>query len=484
MKTLPDKTVVLQKAEKGLKWAMVRLLTECPFWGTLALFLPFVEGGTRTMATDGEKVYYSPEFVADILDMPAGKEKLLGVVAHELYHIALGHIWRRGNRDFELFNIAADFAVNLLVEKHFRLPEGALLDRRFEEKTAEEIYRILQQEMSERSPAPSPSPAAPEDSDISQNNSTGEENTGDQGIDNQNGSGARNEERQDSCSSQNKQGCGGNSGNKQEIPDGGIHSSQACPNTNAAQNNINSGNVPGSIIQRTIDDHSLWRRVSRDPAKMSELEKKWDDYLIRAAAADIEKKLQGTLPAGLYRKIQRLRNPKADWRTLLAAFISQSKIDYSFNPPDRRFINGAYGDIILPDFNDQTVRDIVIAIDTSGSVSKKEMEQYLGEINAIMTLFPLINGYLIACDAEVQGVWEIDSHTNLKNLKIKGCGGTDFRPVFKEIEKRNLLPSALIYLTDGYGTFPENPPWYPVVWVLVGKTRPEAPWGQTVEFEI
>ena len=93
------------------------------------------------MATDGSRIVYNPAFVDQL--KPA---ELEGTLAHEVMHCALGHQCRRGNRDPELWNEAADFAINpILIANGFTLPAGALIDPAFANLSAEEIYaRLLQ----------------------------------------------------------------------------------------------------------------------------------------------------------------------------------------------------------------------------------------------------------------------------------------------------------------------------------------------------
>jgi predicted metal-dependent peptidase len=68
------------------------------------------------------------------------------------------------------------------------------------------------------------------------------------------------------------------------------------------------------------------------------------------------------------------------------------------------------------------------------------------------------------------------------NLTPKGGGGTNFIPVFEHIADEGMEPSALIYLTDLEGTFPQHEPDYPVLWVdTYGKHKP--PFGEHVRME-
>lgn len=123
--------------------ARIQMLMLFPFYGTLALYLE-VEETTEidTFATDGKKLYYNPEFCKQL-----SNAEIVAVITHEILHAALGHIWRRGYRDHQKFNMAADYAVNLIIDEHsgsdMRLPENCLLDSKFANKSAEEIYDLL-----------------------------------------------------------------------------------------------------------------------------------------------------------------------------------------------------------------------------------------------------------------------------------------------------------------------------------------------------
>src|SRR6516165_9586185 len=130
-----------QTTAQKLARARVRLILEQAFFGTLALRLKLVPGNLPTMATDGSRAVYNPTFVDQL--KPA---ELEGTLAHEVLHCALGHHCRRGERDPELWNQAADFAINpILLGNGFTLPVGALVDPAFNNLSAEEIYaRLLQ----------------------------------------------------------------------------------------------------------------------------------------------------------------------------------------------------------------------------------------------------------------------------------------------------------------------------------------------------
>lgn len=129
--------------ERRLAKAKVALLLNHPFFGHLALHLePVAKKGLQfgTMGNDGSKLYYDPDGAITTWS----DEELKAVVAHEVMHCVLGHLWRRQHRDPLRWNVAADYALNLiLVKDGFKFPEGGLLDKKYEGMSAEEIYQKL-----------------------------------------------------------------------------------------------------------------------------------------------------------------------------------------------------------------------------------------------------------------------------------------------------------------------------------------------------
>ncbi len=131
-------------AKQAISAARRSLVLDNPFFGVLSLKLEIVEDneGTKTMATDGKRLFFNAEFVQSLT-----QAELVGVTAHEVLHCANGHVWRRENRDGEKWNYACDYAINpIVVKAGMVLPQGGLLDASYEGKSAEEIYALLEDE--------------------------------------------------------------------------------------------------------------------------------------------------------------------------------------------------------------------------------------------------------------------------------------------------------------------------------------------------
>jgi predicted metal-dependent peptidase len=113
------------------------------FWGTIGLTMPMVpRDDIETMATDSRSVFYNPEFV-----MTLSEAECMGVIAHEISHVALQHFARQGTRDAHTWNMAADYELNPdLIQAGLTLTQDCLNETRFKGLAAEQIYNVIARE--------------------------------------------------------------------------------------------------------------------------------------------------------------------------------------------------------------------------------------------------------------------------------------------------------------------------------------------------
>lgn len=130
-------------AKKQIAKAKAGLALSAPFFASLAFRLRYIPDPTiPTACTDGVSIRYSPAFI-DSLSV----EETKGLIAHEALHCALLHFDRLKGRDHRLWNMAGDYAINLILHRaRFTLPEGALLDHQYDGMSTEEIYARLAQD--------------------------------------------------------------------------------------------------------------------------------------------------------------------------------------------------------------------------------------------------------------------------------------------------------------------------------------------------
>ncbi len=189
-------------------------------------------------------------------------------------------------------------------------------------------------------------------------------------------------------------------------------------------------------------------------------------------------KIMGKLPAGIERMIEGILQSRVDWREVLRRFVDQTaKNDYRWFPGNRRYISQG---IYLPSLRSEELPSLAVVVDTSGSVGQSELNQFATELTTILEDYRT-TCTVIYCDAEIADVEVFTSEDLPLKLHPRGGGGTDFRPPFEWVEKEGLHPSCLIYFTDMMGTFPDDPPGYPVLWVKIGKSTISPPWGEMVQ---
>ncbi len=186
------------------------------------------------------------------------------------------------------------------------------------------------------------------------------------------------------------------------------------------------------------------------------------DWKQALSSAITQARLAGKIPGHVARMVDELLTPILPWRELLRRFMTQkSNDDFSWARPNRRYIgNGLY----LPNRYSEATGEIVVCIDTSGSIGQKELTEFGSEVVGIIKEVRPTKTHVLYCDAHVAHVDEFAPEDEL-TFAAHGGGGTDFRPPFEWVKENGLKPQCFIYLTDGYGPFPEEQG-YPVLWAI------------------
>ena len=209
-------------------------------------------------------------------------------------------------------------------------------------------------------------------------------------------------------------------------------------------------------------------------------------------------KLKGDAAGGMMQNLREVNREKYDYTSFLRKFAVLGEV-MKINDDEFDYVFYTYGlqlyknmPLIEPlEYKDvKRIREFVIAIDTSGSVAGEIVQKFVQKTYNILksteSFFSKINLHIIQCDADIQEDVKITSQQEfdeyLKNMTIKGLGGTDFRPVFSYVDKlidarefSNL--KGLIYFTDGFGDFPEHKPPYQTAFVYLSDDviNPEVP---------
>jgi predicted metal-dependent peptidase len=410
--------------EQKLATARTRLILDKPFLGALVLRLPMVAGDPKwceTTFSDGKTFYYNNDYI-DALD----QEQTQFALSHEALHCALSHFHRRGHRIKHRWDLACDYAVNpLLINDGLKPTPDAQHLKEYEGMTAEEIYPCL------------------EDND----------NDGERDLEDNQKS-----DDSDSDSDQSRQDNSGGSKEREKEKD---EQSDGQDEPEADREDQGQGGMAPKPAGLTAQEED-------------ELSTQWEQRLAGAAQQALQ---SGKLEGDMARMVDHLLQPKLPWRMLLARYMTATaREDYSYMRPSSRRGDPA----VYPSMRSHET-NIVVAVDTSGSISEEEIQEFISEIDAIKSQVRASITFL-TCDSDLNYgcPWRFEAWENFQfDVEIRGGGGTDFKPVFEWVEAQDKAPDLLVYFTDAEGFFPKEEPIYPVTWLVKGKSK--VPFGVRVQ---
>lgn len=465
-----------------------RLIDFQPFVGKLAMHLdltPVIDRRLTTASTDGTHLYVDAEFYSRL-----APEERLGVIAHEVWHCALRHFQRRGDRDRDRFNYAADVEVDLLLHQDGFKIEMLPFDPDWIGKTAEQIYELLcrgmeQFQKDDTHLYPGDKPDDPEvrrkndeedEQETPQTQEEDEDGGGDGADGDGNGTGENDMDGDGGGSNCDGAGGGGNEPGGNDMDGDG------------------DGNDAGDCLRPGLP------RVRHDdvidpdycPSFSKSLEDDWKKNL-KSAVQQMSRqkggmgigKGIGNLPGNVQGLVDDDGlDATVDWKRVLLDYVTQVfGGERQWLPPSRRHV---WKKLYLPSRARKKTIEIVLAVDTSAS-TVRELPFFLAELRGMVNAFGEYKLTIIQCDYSIHSVEEYTNDDPLpeKKFMFRGFGGTSFIPPFEYVRKKiedekQEPPTVFIYLTDGGGDAPKKAPDYPVIWCLTGNGQKPADWGLEV----
>ena len=411
---------------RRLLLSRMRILNTHGFYGLLLMHMVYsIDENAETAYTDGTRIAFGPKFLESLTD-----SELDFVMMHEILHVVLQHCIRGEDRDHERMNIACDIVVNSNILLENNMDRRSITLSQWGESMhiapdGKEGHEYTAEQVYDMLPPTPPQKAKK--------------------IPSSGGEKGRAKQEQ---------------GNPKDLTSGG----------------------------HSWDDHSQWSQYEEDDT----LRDVWVKQFAEACEAiSIREKTigRGTLPLFAQRLLEKLRDPQVDWRTILNEFVQEEVNDYSFSPPDRRFQESPF---FLPDFNELGKNgepvDILFMIDTSGSMSDKEITAAFSEVKGAIDQFDgKLKGWLGFFDAAIIEPKPFESVDDVLKIKPAGGGGTDFQIIFEYVHQHmeNNLPACIIILTDGYAPFPQEhlARDIPVLW-LIDNSDVEPPWGKVARIKV
>jgi len=446
-----------RRLRNKLQDSRARLMCSSPFFALLLMYLRFVAvPGTKKMSTNGQCIFFAPEFVDKLYD-----HELDYILCHQIMHIIYGHIWRPFDLAGDNYHFACDIYINRQLEglgfSDDRLPHMGYIYKSIPASNKDPLS-ISIEEIYDEIPFNLYMFDDRERSRFLPDNDSYWDKKDDNG---RNGIVILDLPEMESLVRDKEKMDGGCSG------EGGDDSSQNCSDSN----DLSNGDRGDGSAGREGDSKSKWKARAAAAAKS----------LNGSNAGGLGLGI-GDVPGFIQRMINNEREPTVDWKKILNNFLQEQVCDYSFSPPDRRFEETGF---FLPDFNEKefVCRDILFMVDTSGSVDDDNLGVVYSEIRGAIEQFNgTLSGKLGFFDSAVTPPLPFESVDDLKRILPYGGGGTNFNPIFTFVRNnyKEQPPTCIVIFTDGLGIYPpeESAMGIPVLW-LINNEEITPPWGKT-----
>lgn len=452
--------------------ARAALVRDNPFFGHLSMGLQLACAPCETACTDGKRLIFDPEFAEKL-----SVQELQFVTLHEVMHCVLEHCIRGRNLHALLFNIACDIVVNSTIldmwgldsfriagEEAMHLAPDGKEGRLY---NAEEIYHMLLQKQSK----------SPGNGGIGSDGTGGNVSGSGRGDVSNGGNGKAGKDDNTS----NKARTAGTAGRGKSGKGSAAIGGKGVAGRGEPEDSFDgdSDQMTDALDVPSFDRHDLWQGIC-DKTQLR------DDWNGRIRNAIKECGDSTGMPQSIRRAVRELANRAGlDWKQLLHDFLQFDQYDYTFLPPDRRYVGA---DFYLPAFNmdedDGSANDIWVCVDTSASISEEELATAMVEILDAMRQARL-KGKISFFDSNITEPEPFESETELKRLTPSGGGGTSFRIIFDYLQERMYpeLPKAILIFTDGYARWPkeQDAMEVPVLWLISREGRDDAPWGRVAK---
>lgn len=452
-----------------------KMLVKYPFFGSVVASVGYKENkDIPTAGTDGETIYYNPEYLESL-----SVEEQTFVFAHEVCHIAFNHILRSEDKDPELWNIATDGVINQFLKRDgLKMAKGGVDIAEAINYDAEQLYEKLLQEKQQ-----------------SQDQQQNQENQ------QQNGGGGQGSDEQQQSQSQQQSSSGGGSSQEQDKQSQEQSGGGSGEDSQDEEKQQDVGHDTHSMWEQAVKKHKEQQGKSDKKASLldkllgkdkkekekTELEKKQEELegmgekdAFKKNLEDKKKQLEelkeaiskqasqaGTTTNGDVRNVSDIgtAKPIVDWRYVLREAIKYD-VDWSYK-------NATLEDgVVVANLEEQPMPETEIVLDTSGSINEVLLKNFLRECKNILQHTKLKVGCF---DTKFYGFHEIRTEEDIENMRFEGGGGTNFNVAVNAFSRR--VENKIIF-TDGKASMPDMP--LDAIWMVFGGKKINPKGGRVI----
>ena len=447
-----------------------KMLVKYPFFGSVVASVGYKENkDILTAGTDGETIYYNPEYLEEL-----SVEEQTFIFAHEVCHIAFNHILRSEGKNPELWNIATDGVINQFLKRDgLKMASGGVDMAEAINYDAEQLYEKLLQEKQQSGQGNQQQSSGSQSGNNQQQSQSPQQGNS--------GSGSSQEQK-----NQSQEQSGGESGEDSQKED---------------KSKQDVGHDTHSMWEQAVKKHkeqrektdkkeSLLDKLLGKDKEKTELEKKQEELesmgekdAFKKNLEDKKKQLEELKEAiskqasqagtSTNRDIRTVNDigtakPLIDWRYVLRETIKYD-VDWSYK-------NATLEDgVVNANLEEQPMPETEIVLDTSGSINEVLLKNFLRECKNILQHTKLKVGCF---DTEFYGFHEIRTEEDIEKMRFEGGGGTDFDVAVGAFSRR--VENKIIF-TDGEASMPDMP--LDAIWIVFGGEKINPKGGKVIHID-
>lgn len=471
-----------------------KMLVKYPFFGSVVASVGYKENkDIPTVGTDGETIYYNPEYLEGL-----SVEEQTFIFAHEVCHIAFNHILRSEGKNPELWHIATDGVINQFLKRDgLKMAPGVVDMAEAINYDAEQLYEKLLQEKQQRQQQ-SGQGNSQQNHQQSSGGSQSENNQ--QQPQSQQDNGETQNQQQPQSQQQGNLGSGGSQGQeKQSQEQSGGESGEDSQKEDKSKQDV--GHDTHSMWEQAVKKHkeqrektdkkeSLLDKLLGKDKEKTELEKKQEELesmgekdAFKKNLEDKKKQLEelkeviskqaSQAGTSTNRDIRTVNNigtakPIIDWRYVLREAIKYD-VDWSYK-------NATLEDgVVSANLEEQPMPETEIVLDTSGSINEVLLKNFLRECKNILQHTKLKVGCF---DTEFYGFHEIRTEEDIEKMRFEGGGGTNFDVAVGAFSRR--VENKIIF-TDGKASMPDMP--LDAIWIVFGGEKINPKGGKVIHID-
>lgn len=430
-----------------------KMLVKYPFFGSVVASVDYKENkDISTADTDGETIYYNPEYLEGL-----SVEEQTFIFAHEVCHIAFNHILRSEGKNPELWSIATDGVINQFLKRDgLKIAPGGVDMAEAINYDAEQLYEKLLQEKQQSG----------------------------QGNQQQSSDGGQSGDNQQQSQSQ-PQGNSGSGGSqdpkKQSQEQSGGESEEDSQKEDKSKQDV--GHDTHSMWAQAVKKHKEQQEKTKLEKKQEELESMGEKDAFKKNLEDKKKQLEelkeaiskqasqaGTSTNRDIRTVNDIGSakPLIDWRYVLRDAIKYD-VDWSYK-------NATLEDgVVSANLEEQPMPETEIVLDTSGSINEVLLKNFLRECKNILQHTKLKVGCF---DTEFYGFYEIRTEEDIEKMRFEGRGGTDFDVAVGAFSRQ--VENKIIF-TDGKASMPDMT--LDAIWIVFGGKKINPKGGKVIHID-